>query len=1026
MRRRILVLAVVLSFLCPLVLQADITYELIDLGTLGGDWSAAQSINDAGQVVGSAVNSDGWRHAALFDPTGSGNNIDLGTLGGSRGEANSINNAGQIVGESLNSNGNSRATLFDPTGADNNIDLGTLGGNYSCAYSINDTGQIVGQAQDSRGWRYATLFDPTGEGNNINLGTLAEGWSCAYSINEAGQVAGWADDGLWDNRAVLFDSTVTNKIIDLGMLGGNVSEACSINSAGQIVGWDGTGNGLRIYGYRAVLFDSAGAGNNVDLGTLGGAEAQARSINDTGQIIGEAEDSQGYWSAALFDPSGAGNNIDLNTLIDPASGWTLRFAYDINNSGWIVGRGWNPQGKVRAFLLVPVDAKYSGGTGEPNDPYQIATAEDLMLLGESPKDYDKHFILTADIDLNLNLPGRKVFGRAVIAQDVNDASPGFDGAPFTGVFDGNGHMISHLTITGDWYLGLFGRLDAGAKISNLGLEAVDVNGTGHYIGGLVGISGSLIDKRAVVTNCYSTGKVTGTEKVGGLVGGSVGGIITCYSTCEVKGEQTVGGLMGSNGFSDLFGGTLVNSYSTGMISADHRVGGLVGANGGLIITSYSTATVNGTGVHVGGLAGDDYGIIIMSCSTGAVTGNRYVGGFAGQSYGQIVASYSAGAVSGNEYVGGFVGDSFFGRITTSFWDIESSGQAASAGGTGLTTAKMQDIETYLTAGWDFVNETGNGICDYWQISPGDYPKLHYPVMPEGLGTAQEPYLIRDVRDLGTVWFNPVAHYSLEASIDLSGMTWAMAVVPWFTGTFDGNKNVISNLRIQGSDYLGLFGQLGSDAKIYDFGLETVDVNGTADVGGLAGCNDGGSLSRCYSSGTVNGTGGRVGGLVGSSSGTVSNCNTAISISGTGWFVGGLVGSNGGNISNCYSIGITSGQGFVGGLVGSNYRDSINKGSSEGSIAASYSAGMVSGNEHVGGLVGGFGGPVYNSFWDVETSGQSLSAGGTGKTIKEMQTKSTFLDAGWDFIDEIENGTEDIWWINEAQDYPKLWWETAEQ
>ena len=38
------------------------------------------------------------------------------------------------------------------------------------------------------------------------------------------------------------------------------------------------------------------------------------------------------------------------------------------------------------------------------------------------------------------------------------------------------------------------------------------------------------------------------------------------------------------------------------------------------------------------------------------------------------------------------------------------------------------------------------------------------------------------------------------------------------------------------------------------------------------------------------------------------------------------------------------------------------------------------------------------------------------------TAATFLDAGWDFIDEIENGTEDIWWILEGQDYPRLWWE----
>ncbi|MCP4260671.1 MAG: hypothetical protein GY774_24570, partial [Planctomycetes bacterium] len=64
----------------------------------------------------------------------------------------------------------------------------------------------------------------------------------------------------------------------------------------------------------------------------------------------------------------------------------------------------------------------------------------------------------------------------------------------------------------------------------------------------------------------------------------------------------------------------------------------------------------------------------------------------------------------------------------------------------------------------------------------------------------------------------------------------------------------------------------------------------------------------------------------------------------------------------------------------------------------------------------------NSFWDTQTSGQVTSNGGTGKTASEMQTASTFLEAGWDFVDETANGTEDIWWILEGQDYPRLWWE----
>jgi hypothetical protein len=69
--------------------------------------------------------------------------------------------------------------------------------------------------------------------------------------------------------------------------------------------------------------------------------------------------------------------------------------------------------------------------------------------------------------------------------------------------------------------------------------------------------------------------------------------------------------------------------------------------------------------------------------------------------------------------------------------------------------------------------------------------------------------------------------------------------------------------------------------------------------------------------------------------------------------------------------------------------------------------------------------VTASFWDAQASGQTKSAGGTGKTTVEMQTATTFLDAGWDFVGETANGREDIWWIDEGKDYPRLWWELTE-
>jgi hypothetical protein len=81
---------------------------------------------------------------------------------------------------------------------------------------------------------------------------------------------------------------------------------------------------------------------------------------------------------------------------------------------------------------------YSGGTGEPNAPYQIADANDLLALSANTGDYDKSFIMTADINLDPNLPGGQVFTTAVIA-------PNLYGIPaFSGVFDGAGHKIINL------------------------------------------------------------------------------------------------------------------------------------------------------------------------------------------------------------------------------------------------------------------------------------------------------------------------------------------------------------------------------------------------------------------------------------------------------------------------------------------------------------------------------------------------------------------------------------------------------
>ena len=118
---------------------------------------------------------------------------------------------------------------------------------------------------------------------------------------------------------------------------------------------------------------------------------------------------------------------------------------------------------------------------------------------------------------------------------------------------------------------------------------------------------------------------------------------------------------------------------------------------------------------------------------------------------------------------------------------------------------------------------------------------------------------------------------------------------------------------------------------------------------------------------------------------------------------------------------------VGGLVGYNTSERGGRDTwRSGRVSQCYSAGSVRGKDPVGGLIGyiDYHSEVTGSFWDTETSGQAESAGGTGKTTAEMQTAKTFLDAGWDFVGETKNGTEDIWTICEGRGYPRLAWERA--
>jgi len=111
--------------------------------------------------------------------------------------------------------------------------------------------------------------------------------------------------------------------------------------------------------------------------------------------------------------------------------------------------------------------------------------------------------------------------------------------------------------------------------------------------------------------------------------------------------------------------------------------------------------------------------------------------------------YATGSVSGSSIVGGLVGYDYFGTVTASFWDIDTSGQLTSAGGEGKTTAEMKTLSTFTSAGWDFVGETANGYLDTWRMCADgvDYPQLNWESIsgdfacPNGVNVEDLSYLV---------------------------------------------------------------------------------------------------------------------------------------------------------------------------------------------------------------------------------------------------------------------------------------------
>ena len=382
-------------------------------------------------------------------------------------------------------------------------------------------------------------------------------------------------------------------------------------------------------------------------------------------------------------------------------------------------------------------------------PYYAAFPMGALEMGCPSDDGCTGYELTADLDFDTNGNGSADAGDTYWNAGAGWAPIGDADAPYAADFEGNRRTLSNLFIDRDAEdgVGLFGAGDS-SSLRGVGLVDVDVTG-GDGVGSLLGGA-----RYASIRESHATGRVSGGDEVGGLVGRTWASVRRSYAAVEVSGDELVGGLIGHHIRNDIAG-----SYATGDVSGADAVGGLVGAASHVlqeIVASYASGNVSGTGAR---LSESSSGLIICGffADDEEYSGGG-VGGLAGHSCGIVRASYATGSVSATAAVGGLVGThGSWLRARSSYWDLETSGvrvgvgeydandngvidgtESPGIGVAGLTTAQLQGPTDY------------SGIYASWNVDVDGSPaSIAEPDDPWDFGTAtQYPVLSVDLDDTG--------------------------------------------------------------------------------------------------------------------------------------------------------------------------------------------------------------------------------------------------------------------------------------
>ncbi|MGJ0365378.1 beta strand repeat-containing protein [Aliarcobacter cryaerophilus] len=726
-----------------------------------------------------------------------------------------------------------------------------------------------------------------------------------------------------------------------GLVGINIGTITNSYASGNVAGnWYVGGLVGRNIGTITNSYASGNVAGNFRVGGLVGR-------NDAGTIENSFYDNETN-TASMNDSSYGKTKEQIATALKNASS---EWETDLSK-----GRGYGTGGNTDLPFLKNVtklsNTLFEDGFGTTLNPYKITNWTQLQNINNSN-------ILTQNYYFNL-------------LNNINSSTTGYMGNSgegwnpignnasnkFNGTFDGLGNTISDLYIKRltQSYVGLFGYINSGSTIKNIGLKDLDITGN-YHVGGLIG------NNYGTISNSYASGTVSGTNSyVGGLVGDNYAGAISnSYATGTVSGDRYVGGLVGSNG------GTIENSYATGTISGNNNVGGLSGYNALTISNSFYDKEANS--------------LVSMSDSSLGKTKAEILSAFSGKSgWGTTGAGTS---VEGYEIV-------LLPYLIGVTKDEDKSKSILFSGGFGTSS------NPYTITNWTQLQNINNSniltqnyyfnLLNNLSSSTSDYTNLASNTANSGLG------------------WNPIGNdtNSFTGIFDGLGFTISNLYINRPTQNFVGLfgyinnatiKNIgLENVNITGGYYTGSlvgYSEGGIITNSYATGTVSGHSSGVSYVGGLVGYNDGGTISNSYSSGSATGQS-AVGGLVGYNAfGTISKSYATGSVSGTDT-IGGLVGYNWyGTISNSYASGNVNGNLHVGGLVG--YNDF-------GTISKSYATGSVSGTDTIGGLVGyQFNGTISNSFYDKTKNPNYNNGLGVGKTTQEMSYGETFKNASWDIV-----------------------------